>query len=310
MIRKVSFVLFITLLVSLWRTYQRYTTLQMVFCDVGQGDATLLQYGSFQLVVDGGVDNAAQACLGRHMPFFDRTIELVVATHPDADHIGGLPSILDAFFVSEVLWNGETKQTADFLAFHRSLQSKQVLGTNVRVPQHLDRYRVGDELLVTVWFPRVATPTVSAQIDPKCETLLQDILSGSNSLLESSNNGSIVLFITFDHTSIALMGDLEAEGEKTLDCLGLLKQTTIIKVGHHGSKSSSTAEFVNTTRPEISVFSVGENNHFGHPSPEVMNRYEAVGSSLLRTDQGGDIELLSNGGLVWQPLLVNHWLRE
>ncbi len=165
---------------------------------------------------------------------------------------------------------------------------------------NLNEINVGSNLVVTYLFPRVARFSNATQKSDKCETHLQDI-TGTNIMTDiSSNDGSIVLFARYKQVTLLLMGDLETTGELTLSCLGLLEPMTIVKVGHHGSKSSSSMEFVSQTQPEYAVISVGKNNRFGHPSPEVVSRYDLFRSVLLRTDLMGSIELLSDGGRVWR----------
>ena len=302
MIIKVGLFIVISLVTGVFHVWWPMGQLQVIFCDVGQGDATLVQYGNLQVLVDGGPDAKVLNCLGEHMPYFDRTIELVLASHQDSDHIGGLNSVFANYRVKQLVWNGEAKETADFLAFNQAIQREKVEGMTTFVPVHGQRVKIGTDLVLNYLFPRVAPLPEINQTSPDCETHLQDI-----SLLQSkqeygSNNGSIVLFIEYKQVNILLMGDLEASGELTLNCLDLLDPTSIVKVGHHGSKSSSSQVFVDKTQPEFAILSVGKNNRYGHPVPEVMSRYDAVGSIILRTDLLGSIVLLSDGARVWRKI--------
>ncbi len=301
MIYKLGFIIVFFSLWTIWPLIGLQKDLQIIFCDVGQGDATLLQLGSFQLLVDGGPPNEeVLECLGRYVPFIDRKIELVVATHQDSDHIGGLNSVFTNYRVNELVWNGEEKQTADFSTFGQAIQREQDGGMRVSTVTHAGVISVGSNLVVTYLFPRVAKIDNSSRLGHECETHLQDI-SRKNTLTDSgSNDGSIVLFIEYKQVTIMLMGDLESRGELTLKCLGLLKPMTIVKVGHHGSKTSSSMQFMSQTQPEYAVFSLGKNNRFGHPSPEVLSRYDLFRSLVLRTDLLGSIELLSDGDRVWR----------
>ena len=274
--------------------------LTLVFCDVGQGDATLIQFGNFQALIDGGPDEKVLTCLGEHMPFFDRTVELVVATHQDSDHIGGLPTIFANYRVARLAWNGEERQTTVFQTFNQAIQTEQSEGMISFVPTHGHQTYLGSSLALTYWFPRVASRPKGTRISPQCEILLQDNMTDLTTQNNESNDGSIVLFIRYKQITILLMGDLELKGELTLDCLNLLSHTRLVKVGHHGSKSSSSQVFVDKTQPEYAVFSVGKNNRFGHPTPEVMSRYDLFGSMLLRTDLSGTLVFLSDGDRVWR----------
>lgn len=276
--------------------------LQVIFCDVGQGDATLVQYGNWQILVDGGPDAKVLTCLGEYLPYFDRTIEMVLASHQDSDHIGGLNSVFTNYRVKQLVWNGEAKETADFLAFNQAIQREEVEGMTTLVPVHGQRVKIGTDLVLNYLFPRVAPYPKMTRLSPDCETHLQDISLLKSNKDISSNNGSIVLFIEHQQVTILLMGDLEASGELTLNCLDLLNPTSVVKVGHHGSKSSSSQAFVDKTQPEYAVLSVGKNNRYGHPVPEVLSRYDAVGSIILRTDLLGSIVLLSDGARVWRKI--------
>jgi len=273
----------------------------VVACDVGQGDATLITYGFTQMLVDGGVDGSlVTTCLDEHLPWGDTTIEVVVATHADADHIGGLTSVLERFTVSTLLINGEKKETDVFSQFSSLVQSKESQGMQVVIPGMGDSWRIGDRLLVSSLFSQVETCANIPLSTLRSETTLQDSLCNSEGSSKSSNDLSIVLNVNFDSISVLLMGDLETEGEESLLIQGLLGKTTIIKAGHHGAKTSSSPHFVSATLPEIAMISSGKNNRFGHPSPEVVSRYDAVNSTVLRTDQAGTIELLSDGDRVWK----------
>lgn len=305
MIIKVGLFIVISLLTGILYVFWPVRQLQVIFCDVGQGDATLVQYGNWQILVDGGPDAKVLTCLGEHLPYFDRTIEIVLASHQDSDHIGGLNLVFTNYKVKQLVWNGEAKETTDFLAFNQAIQREEAEGMTTSVAVHGQRLKIGTDLVLSYLFPRVARPSKMTQMNPNCETHLQDISPTKISGGIGSNDGSIVLFIEYQQVTILLMGDLEASGELTLNCLELLSHTTIIKVGHHGSKSSSSQVFVDKTQPEYAVLSVGKNNRYGHPAPEVLSRYDAVGTTILRTDLLGSIVMLSDGARVWRkiPLL-------
>lgn len=298
--QKILFVLVLTAVVFVYQRLRFQQELQLIFCDVGQGDATLVQWRDFEILVDGGPNDAVLSCLGQHLSYFDRTIEFVIATHQDSDHIGGLASVLANYKVDTLIWNGEDKETADFLGFYEAIQREQLNGTQVIEAQHGESYQVTDLFRFRLWVPRVVERVQTVSIEQKCEKQLQDTLRSLVTKQPSANDGSIVTFIEFGTTTVLLMGDLETRGELTLVCSGLLRPTTIVKAGHHGSKSSSTRDFIAATQPEYVVFSSGKNNRFGHPSPEVMSRYELVKSVQLRTDQLGTIVLLSDGSRVWR----------
>lgn len=274
--------------------------LHIITCDVGQGDAILLSHGFSQLLIDGGVDGELVLnCLDNHLPWGDRTLELVVATHADADHIGGLVAVLERFTIDTLLINGEHKETDVFKQFSSLVQTKAEQGMEVISPGLGDTWQLGQSLIVTSLFSRVGECSQIPFNYQVSETTLQDTVCPESTKVESSNDRSIVLNARYYSVSILLMGDLELAGEQSLLRKGLLEKTTIVKAGHHGAKTSSGAGFIAATRPEIVLISSGKNNRFGHPSPEVMSRFDAVDSTILRTDQQGTIELLSDGDHAW-----------
>lgn len=275
--------------------------LHLIVCDVGQGDAILILNGSNQVLIDGGEKGEATlACLAEHLPWGDRTLEMVVATHPDADHIGGLGSVLERYQVNHLLVNGERKDSDVFRRFQSLYQSKEARPEVIYVPERGDRWWLGGG----VWLENLTTRGEGCPREPLLatnpETTLQAVECAESGDEQSSNDRSLVLKLEFKEVSALLMGDLEEQGELALLAEGVLTPVTIVKLGHHGAKTSSSPRFVDATRPEIGLVSVGKNNRYGHPAPEVMTRYDAVGSQILRTDQLGTVELLSDGNRVWQ----------
>ncbi len=269
--------------------------LHVVVCDVGQGDAILVTRGFYQVLIDGGRDDQVLRCLNHHLPIGDRTIELVVATHADADHIGGLSPVLSSFRVLKLMTNQQVKQTADFKQFWQLVQAEKERG------MQLDFACVGQ----VVWLSnklqlKVISTSGRAGINGVCvkdttENTLSDKTLLTKSKDKNYNNGSIVLLLSFLEHRYLFTGDLEAEGELALIRSGLLSKINVLKVGHHGSKSSSSLPFLLTLRPEISLISVGKGNPYHHPSPLVINRLLEVGSKVYRTDLSGDIELIDDG---------------
>lgn len=277
----------------------------ITFCDVGQGDAILITDGFVQMLVDAGPNTRVLECLEDKMPFFDKTIEFLVLTHMDADHIGGAASVLSRFKVKYVLINPSAKRTADFEALKGSLSSSINLGTRLIEPFLLQNIRVSENIDTTVistvsFFPRV-------EVDKKnsSETILSDFFSENRAKIGgelSENDSSIGLIVNIGNISVVLTGDLESAGELAVIKNGLTKPSNILKAGHHGSKSSSTREFLSNFEPEVSVLSSGKNNAYGHPSPQVIERMNDLDISILRTDQSGAIEFVSNGLEYWRVL--------
>jgi competence protein ComEC len=252
------------------------------FLDVGQGDATLIRQGNTDILIDGGPSpQAIDTQLGRILPFWDRSIELVVMTHPHADHLAGLVEVLSRYEVARALYPDVTcaeygDYDVDLFEEWCSLISEK--GVESTLAQSGQEFIVGDITL------HVFNPPASP-------------LAGTES--DVDNNGA-VLEVIFGAISFLVTGDLQWEGEHEMAFSRRLEQATVLKAGHHGSDTSTTEEFLNVVMPRVAVISVGENT-YGHPMPEVVSRLESmVGvSNLYRTDQSRTIEFITDGKRLW-----------
>ncbi|RJO63027.1 MAG: MBL fold metallo-hydrolase [Dehalococcoidia bacterium] len=252
------------------------------FLDVGQGDATLIRQGNLDILIDGGPSpQAITTELGKRLPFWDRSIELVVMTHPHADHMTGLVEVLNRYQVGEVLYpdisyaSPEEYDEALFNEWLRLIEQKNIKSTLARTYLELS---VGD-IVIEVLNPP-ATP-----------------LSGTESDID---NNSVVLQVRAGEISFLVTGDLMWEGELEIAYERLLPQSTLLKVAHHGSDTSTSDEFLNVLMPQIAVISVGEND-YGHPKAEVLERLAGRlgASNIYRTDKRGTIEFITDGRRLW-----------
>lgn len=241
---------------------REFASLRVVFLDVGQGDAILITEGDTQLLIDGGAESRQLlGQLGRFVPFWDNQIETVIATHPDADHIGGLASVIKRYRVSSFFSNGAESESAVLTDLGRSLEQspetdRSVLGTGSRFT-----FPGGAEL--SVLFPD----------------------NGAAAALKETNEGSIVMRLEYGQASFLFTGDLPREE----NALPGIKPAQVLKVAHHGSKYSTSAAWLDLVKPAVAVVSVGKKNRYGHPSDEVLRRLEAIGAEVLRTDEIGNI---------------------
>ncbi len=233
---------------------------RVVFLSVGQGDAILISQGMHQVLIDGGRDGQRLLSrLGRYVPFYDRTIEMLIPTHPDADHIGGLSALLSRYRVEVVADTGARTDTKSAFLFYRDLEREgaqtvpAIRGTALALP-------AGGRL--SLLYPYAPLPA--------------DV--------PETNEGSVVARFEYGETSFLLTGDLPDE-ERFIPDLG---HSTVLKAAHHGSQYSTSDALLEQVRPEEAVISVGENS-YGHPHASVLSRLSARGITILRTDTAGDI---------------------
>ncbi|MFH1632274.1 MAG: MBL fold metallo-hydrolase [bacterium] len=242
--------------------------------DVGQGDSIFIDAPEAQILIDGGPDGNVIEKLSAVMPFWDRSIDVVINSHPHADHVTGLVHVLERYFVSEVWWTGQDYGSEVYVYFEDLAQGSFTL---VGAGEGID---LGAGATLTVLWPE-------SNID--------------NELLDDPNAGSIVALLEYGDSTILLTGDVGTDEE--LAIVEQLGEVDVLKVGHQGSMTSSHIYFLEAISPEYSVISVGEND-YGHPSPIVIDRLESVGSTVLRTDLDGDVRILTDGG---EPS-VSTWL--
>jgi competence protein ComEC len=271
----VSFSVLAALLTISWSTSQPDGQLHIFFLDVGQGDATLIVTpNGRQVLVDGGFyPSVLNDQLGRHMPFWDKEIDMLVATHPDADHVSGLVGVFDRYDVDYLITDGEG----------------------------LGESPIYDEVLLAA--DREGTAVHPAQIGEIIhldEGIHLEVLHPGEQLnKESRNENSVSMRLVYDNFTFLFTGDAEEKAEQEMLATGLPLSSLIFKAGHHGSRSSSTTPFLEAIRPQIIVVSSGADNRFGHPHPEMLVRAEAIGASILRTDQLGTIEIITDGQTMW-----------
>jgi competence protein ComEC len=285
-------------------------SVNLIMCDVGQGDAILIQQGFFQVLIDTGPDEAVLTCLNRYLPFIDKKIDVLVLTHYDSDHIGGFTSLSTNYQFDTIFAPlSENKDSELFLELNRVFFDLIEQGTRVKQPilgqqmayQDFSLDNQANQLLFTFLTPaELELEFLQSFNFFQAESRLPEtILSAFNQEnfrnfepLESTNNRSIALLFKYGQLNIFLSGDLEEEGELSIISSALIDQVDILKVAHHGSKTSSTPAFLSQVLPELSLISVGKNNKFEHPSPEVLDNLEAFSSQIVRTDQNGDIKIV------------------
>lgn len=281
---------FIVLLLFIWT--QPDGKLHIVFCNVGQGDAAYVRFADGRdMLVDGGPDTSVLSCLGRHMPFWDREINLVVNTHPQSDHLKGLISVLDRYKVDSVVRSDLTNPADVYTQFIDAIKTHHV-------PVHLvtrgERITIGATSLSFLW----PSDQQIALMNPKGAD--GNVLGTSTIDL---NDGCLVFALRYGTFDALFTGDADSHVEANYDRLQVFKDPVeILKVPHHGSKTGMTKEFVDWVEPAVAVISVGKNT-YGQPAKEAIDMLQSVNSRILRTDQKGDIEVISDGK---QYTVVSH----
>lgn len=267
--------------------------LHIVFCNVGQGDAAYVRFPDGRdMLVDGGPNDMVLQCLGRAMPFWDREINLLVNTHPQNDHLKGLISVLNRFKVDYVVRSDISASSDVYAQFVSAI-------TAHHVPQRFvtagERISVGSTSLSFLWpsetqIARMHSSPLSSLSSPSSISPVLGSSSDSN-----LNDGSLVFFLRYGSFDAIFPGDADAhvEGQYTGGQLAD-GRVELLKVPHHGSKTGMTSVFVEWVKPVLSVISVGKNS-YGHPSREAIDMLKSIGSQILRTDQKGDIEIVSDG---------------
>jgi len=244
--------------------------LTVSFLNIGQGDSILIQGPTgVEVLVDGGPDTSVLRELGQTLPFWDRTIDAVVATHPDADHIGGLSAVLQRYKVGDYISTGVTNDTRAWVNLQSAVEAS---GAPRVVARRGMRLILGGGAYADVLYPDT------------------DIFDPNN-----TNAGSIVLHVVYGKTSFMLTGDLPDKQELHLVAAYPNDlDSNVLKAGHHGSAHSSTPEFVAAVSPNFVVYSRGCNNRYGHPAPRVVALFESLQIPAFDTCQQGTITFSSD----------------
>ncbi len=273
--------------------------LKVITCNVGQGDASLIVYKNTEILIDGGPDNSVLECLSKYIPFWDRTIEVVVLTHPQKDHYMGLIDLFSHYRVKKILAN-----SLDVGSQMDNLLKSQVLGQ-------------GTEWVKATSGTGVRYEMIQLDILYPSEEMFEDIFPDSNSQILKKNyfadiseakdeagdvnDVSVIALMTFSSFKFLFTGDAGAEILDSLATggeLGASKPVNYIKIPHHGSKTSISEKLYGIATSGIAVVSVGKNS-WGHPHKEVLDLLAKYNIKTFRTDQVGDIVVESDGKRIW-----------
>jgi competence protein ComEC len=239
--------------------------LNVHFIDVGQGDSILIDYGDIEILIDGG--DRSPGVVTYLSSYVDGAIEVMVATHPHADHIGGLIAVLEHFEVEEIWHNGDLSTSKTYEDFMNAVQSENA---EVHIARLHDVIHAG--------------------------TLSFKVHNPAN-LQGTTNNNSIVLHLAYGQIDFLFTGDAEQEAERDMMMLDSLPvpEVEILKVGHHGSRTASSEDFLSITSPEVAIYMAGEGNSYGHPHEETIAALNNIGAVIYGTDVNGTIVVTTDG---------------
>ncbi|MCG3087459.1 MBL fold metallo-hydrolase [Sporosarcina cyprini] len=240
--------------------------LKVHFINVGQGEAVLIQSPNGKnMLIDGGPKTAGKTVVSFLKNKGVKKLDVVVATHPDADHIGGLLDVLNTFQVGQFIDSGKVHTTQTYYDMLQLVDKKNI---PFQVPKELDKIALDPNMIIRVLHV--------------------------NELAEDTNDASIVLKATYNQVSFLLMADASSEIEDEIRSKFNV-QATVLENGHHGSETSSSAAFISNVKPSVAVLSYGKNNAYGHPSSVVEKRLQNVGAKIYRTAVDCDITVTTNG---------------
>jgi beta-lactamase superfamily II metal-dependent hydrolase len=248
------------------------TKTKIVFCNVGQGDATYIRtFDGIDLLIDAGSDQKTTHCLGKHMPFYDHKIEYVFITHPEADHYAGLAKLNQHYYIDNLYLSTPNNQNKQFQSLIKQLKKNRL-----NYLYQGDRLEINQFISLNILWPSKTYAAANLTQLKKPET----------------NELSLVMLFQENDFRMLLTGDISASILERL-----LKQEKIsvylLKIPHHGSKSGLNKKILQLANPQTAVISVGKNNRYHHPDLEVINLLKASKINIRRTDQEGDLIFLT-----------------
>lgn len=244
--------------------------LTVSFLDIGQGDSIFIKTPSgHTMIIDGGPTDAVLSRLNEQTDYFTRDIDVMVATHPDSDHVTGLIPVMEKYNVKNIVASGQTSETEVFHDVDEHMQSE---GAQMQIANQGDVIDFQDGVTATILQPYAGEK------------------------FKDTNSASVSLVLSYDDETFLLTGDLPSTNEPILLSSGLLpKKITVYKAGHHGSKYSSGEQLLTYIKPEYAVISAGKDNKYGHPNPEAVERLTKYSKEILSTIDHGTISFLTDG---------------
>lgn len=272
----IHLVIILCLSVFAWSTHstasQKDGLLGIYFLDIGQGDSIFIETpNGNQVLIDGGPGNRVLSELGEVMPFYDKDIDLVVMTHPDADHASGLVEVMDRFNVKNVVYSDIVSDKALYESWKAAVSKE---GANIIDPVAGTVIDLGGGAFLRIIYP---------------------LESLTRKEVKNTNDNSVVAMLDYKDLEVLFPADVELRGERAILLSGQDIDADVLKVGHHGSKTSTMEELLSAVSPEAAVIQVGAKNRYGHPKPEILERLDNYGIKVYRNDLNGRIKLTSDG---------------
>lgn len=243
--------------------------LEVHFIDVGQGDSTLVIQGEHSMLIDGGT-NESYTVIEEYLKSHGiEKLDYIIATHPHEDHIGGLDDVINNFDEDKILSPKVTSTTKTFERFVNSVKNK---GKKLTTPLVGQQYELGEAKF--------------------------EIVAPNSEKYDELNNYSIVIKLSFGNVSYLFTGDAQKESEQEILDKGIDIKSDVIKIGHHGSNTSTSSNFLDAVAPKYAVISLGKDNSYGHPHKEVIQRLKLSNIVTYRTDESGTIVSKTDGNVI------------
>lgn len=280
--------------ITIWLAVLAYPgqQLSLIACDVGQGDSILAVYGETQILIDGGPNDKVLECLNNHLPFWDREIELIILTHPQKDHYGGLIDVFRHYKVDKFL---ATPIDSGSQGYQVLINAVGGSGTEVINPVTGMDIRLG---LIHLDILHPSEQYVLSKVEGDSTNNSGNGVLGAFDIKGDLNDYSVVAILRLGEFEALLTGDIDPAIIEDIIAEGLVRDVEYIKTPHHGSKNGLTKKLLEASMPEIAVISVGK-NPWGHPHQEVIKLLKDYGIKILRTDEDGDVEIITDGEKWW-----------
>jgi competence protein ComEC len=260
-----------TVIITSSDSRESVSDLKISFIDVGQGDSILIQSPSGKtMLIDAGTNESTSTVVNYIKDQGIKNIDVIVETHPHEDHIGGMDAVINTFDIGQIFMPKVSAATKTFQDVLTAIQNKRLKVTT-------------------------AVSGIPIDLDPAVKI---EMLAPNSSSYEDVNNYSAVIKLTYNDTSFLFTGDAQEESEKEMLAKGYDLNADVLKVGHHGSDTSTSPEFLKVASPKYAVISVGKDNDYGHPRQETLDKLSLAGIQIFRTDESGTIVATSDGNTI------------